>query len=125
MFHFLRHHYRLFLHTFRDFPLRQRRSSLWPRVEKEFLAEHSTCAACGGNKRLQAHHCKPFHLFPELELDKSNLLVLCMGRGKECHFVLGHSQNWQHFNPRVREDAAEALAHPERFDAIVKRARPN
>lgn len=61
------------------------------------------CAACGEADGLEVHHRKPVHLFPELELEPSNLITLCEKRG--CHFRIGHSFDWRAYNPSVQEDA--------------------
>lgn len=105
----------------RDVGVDAKRSSHWPTVEKHFREAHPSCAACGSTNRLNVHHCKPFHLDPELELDPSNLITLCMDT-KECHLHIGHGGSFKQYNPQVREMAAEALAHPEKFEALVKKA---
>lgn len=100
----------------------QERSPKWPHVERTFLAEHPACAACGGTKRVQVHHKQPFHLFPQLELEPSNLIGLCMGP-KDCHLEIGHGGNFKKWNPKVEQHAAAALATPATFEAIVVAAR--
>ena len=80
------------------------RSGHWPKVEHEFLSLHSVCEACGTKEKLNAHHMKPFHLYPALELDPSNLITLCMD--KDCHILLGHGDNWKAYNPNVIQDVA-------------------
>ena len=86
------------------------RSSEWARVRREFIKKHPECAACGSHllPNLQVHHRKPFHLFPELELDESNLIVLCEdGPGNtNCHILVGHGGRWADYNPNVEADAA-------------------
>ena len=47
------------------------RSGHWPTLRKQFL-EGKVCAVCGGKEKLEAHHIKPFHLDPLLELDPTN-----------------------------------------------------
>ena len=69
------------------------RSPKWPHVEKLHLKLEPVCAACGSSKKLNVHHKKPFHLFPELELDLNNLITLCMD--KECHVKIGHGGNFK------------------------------
>jgi hypothetical protein len=98
------------------------RSPHWRTCEKHFLADHATCAACGGTKRLQVHHEQPFHSHPELELDPNNLIALCMGP-HECHIRIGHGDSFHFFNPHVVRDARETLEHPERRSAIEARAK--
>ena len=80
------------------------RSSQWPQVRKEVLQEHPNCEVCGTNKSLAVHHCTPFNTRPELELLKSNLLVLCESAGMQCHITFGHLGNYKFYNPNVRAD---------------------
>lgn len=84
------------------------RSSKWVTVRKQFLLKNPTCAACGGSQKLEAHHIKPFHLHPELELEESNLITLCeSGRfGLNCHLLIGHNGNFRKINADVKQDAA-------------------
>jgi 5-methylcytosine-specific restriction enzyme A len=117
----IQHGINLVKHYFRDIGVDAKRSSKWPTVEKHFKETHPTCAACGSKNRLNVHHCKPFHLDPALELDPNNLITLCMDT-KECHLHIGHGGSFKQYCPDVRKYAAEALAHPEKFDAIVKTA---
>jgi 5-methylcytosine-specific restriction enzyme A len=117
----IQHGINLVKHYFRDVGLDTKRSSKWPTVEKHFKEIHPTCEACGSKNRLNVHHCKPFHLDPALELDPSNLITLCMDT-KECHLHIGHGGSFKQYCPEVRKYAAEALAHPEKFDEIVKTA---
>lgn len=85
------------------------RSSQWTKVRNAYLSKHRRCAACGRTDNLNVHHIKPFHLYPELELDEKNFITLCIDH----HFHLGHrcnsgGSNWARcFNPNVREDAAK------------------
>ncbi len=117
----IQHGINLVKHYFRDVGVDAKRSSKWPTVEKHFKENHPTCEACGSKNRLNVHHCKPFHLDPALELDPNNLITLCMDI-KECHLHIGHGGSFKQYCPDVRKYAAEALAHPEKFDAIVKTA---
>ena len=81
------------------------RSSQWPALERQFLREHPTCAACG-RKATVVHHVIPYHLDRLKELNPANLIALC----PRDHFLLGHLDNWSSFNPHVREDCAALLA---------------
>lgn len=85
------------------------RSPQWDSLREDFLADHPTCAACGGFQHLQVHHCEPFHLRPDLELDPTNLITLCQAPNRLCHIRLGHCWSWMSWNPNVREDAAREL----------------
>ena len=84
-----------------------KRNAKWPSVRKEHLKKHSKCACCGGKKKLEVHHVKPFHLHPELELDPTNLITLCenKGDGINCHLLIGHLGNFKSLNVSVRDDA--------------------
>ena len=82
------------------------RSSKWEAVRSHHLEIEPTCAACGTNKNLVAHHILPVHLWPELELDDSNLITLC----ESDHLTFGHGGDWRAFVPSVREDAKRHLA---------------
>jgi hypothetical protein len=100
------------------------RSGKWPAARKAWLQEHPTCAACGGTTLRQVHHVDPFADDPAKELDPKNFITACMGP-LECHCVVFHGDNFKFYNPNVRADAAEALAHPERFAEIALRAKAN
>ncbi len=83
-----------------------KRSGKWRAVRTRFLAANPKCAGCGGTDHLEAHHRKPFHLNPALELDPANLIVLCETPGHNCHFHFGHLLDWHSFNVAVAVDAA-------------------
>lgn len=93
------------LHSkFRELKKTHLRSSHWKKVREDFLDENPFCAACGSHKNLQVHHIRPYHLWPELELDPSNLISLCMDTD-DCHLHIGHGGNFSCYNPRVKENA--------------------
>jgi hypothetical protein len=77
------------------------RSPKWPAVRKHFL-EGKVCAACDQRTDLEAHHIQPFDQCPERELDPQNLICLC----RQCHFFIGHLQDWRVSNPYVVMDSA-------------------
>lgn len=85
------------------------RSPLWSRARDEYVKEHPECAACSSKNHLQVHHIKPFHIHPELELDPTNFIVLCMDID-DCHLNIGHGDSFKAYNPNVREDAAKFLS---------------
>lgn len=89
-------------------PLSKPRSSKWSKVRNNLVAERVKCAACGGEERLEVHHIKPFHLHPELELEPSNLIVLCESGsgGMNCHLAIGHLGSYKSFNVEVINDSA-------------------
>jgi hypothetical protein len=83
------------------------RSSKWPALEKQWLKDHPTCAACGGTDKLEVHHKMPFHLEPAKELDPANLITLCESgsHGVNCHLLVGHRGSFKKYNPIVDQDA--------------------
>lgn len=118
----IKHLKNLVSHQFRS--IGQKRSSHWRSLEKSILSASPTCAACGSNIRLQVHHKVPFHINPELELEKSNLIVLCMSP-KECHYKLGHGENFKAWSETVEEDSALALHDPSKFEELCAKAKAN
>lgn len=88
--------YNLLRFKTRDIKNRKKRSSKWGKLQKEFLENNSRCALCDGTENLNVHHKKPFHLYPELELEESNLITLCMGE-KDCHLLIAHGNNFSYF----------------------------
>lgn len=84
------------------------RSPHWDNVRKAYLKDHPICFICGTSKDLQVHHIRPFHLYPELELDPKNFITLCTSKywGFNCHLVAGHAGNFRWENIHVVEDAA-------------------
>lgn len=88
-------------------PLGVARSGKWPAVRKAFLTVHPACEVCGGTKKLEVHHKRPFHLHPDLELDPDNLITLCESgaNGVNCHLAVGHLGNFKSFNVNVDHDA--------------------
>jgi hypothetical protein len=71
---------------------------------------HPACEACGTTAELNVHHIKPFHIYPELELDHTNLITLC----RVHHFTIGHDSDgpwkpakpaWTSANPNVVADS--------------------
>lgn len=79
------------------------RSHHWTKVANDHLALHPFCAACGCQVRklLNVHHIKPFHVYPELELDERNLITLCESATHNCHLIFGHLLNWRSWNAEV------------------------
>lgn len=83
------------------------RSPQWTNVRRKFLKEHSRCVVCGSSQNLNVHHIKPYHLHPELELEKNNLITLCENykKGIHCHLLVGHLGDYRKINPQCVEDA--------------------
>lgn len=82
------------------------RSPEWSNLRDEFIRNHPVCFLCGTAKDLQVHHKKPFHLYPELELDPDNLITLCTSKywGFNCHLIAGHGGCYKFENPWIMED---------------------
>ena len=82
------------------------RSSDWSKVRKQHLKIEPVCQICGTAKSLQVHHIQPFHYFPNLELEQSNLITVCTSRywGFNCHFDVAHAGNFRYYNPWLKED---------------------
>jgi len=72
----------------------------WDRAAKAWAASNP-CAVTGEFEGIEVHHIRPFHLFPELEMDPENWISLT----RPWHLYLGHVGNWSNWNPSVREDA--------------------
>jgi 5-methylcytosine-specific restriction enzyme A len=87
-------------------PVFGRRDPGWEKARDDHLAAHPACAACGRTADLQVHHLKPFHLFPDLELDPNNLIVLCEISGLNHHYLFGHLLDWHSWNASAALDAA-------------------
>jgi hypothetical protein len=84
------------------------RSSKWPTFRKHVLEKHPFCAYCGGTEKLQVHHINPFHLHPELELDETNVIVLCEVPETDHHLHIGHLGDFRSVgNPDVVRDCFE------------------
>lgn len=78
--------------------VQRRRSSKWPKFLHDFLKSHPLCIGCG-RKAETGHHVKPFHLFPEDELDPNNIVAVDV----PCHFVLCHAEDWRLTVENVRD----------------------
>jgi 5-methylcytosine-specific restriction protein A len=86
---------------------RGRNEHEWFRVREEFIKENGAyCRVCGKTQKLNVHHIVPFHINPDLELDKNNLIVLCTNRPVNCHYLFGHLLDWKAYNPTCRYDVA-------------------
>ena len=85
----------------------QKRSDDWLDFRDAFVRGNPECMVCGGRKKIEVHHIVPFHVAPDLELDPSNLMVLCTRKkyGINCHLLIGHLGNFRRINPAVELDA--------------------
>jgi len=98
------------------------RSTKWPHVRDEYLKSNPRCEACGGKRFIQVHHKKPYHLRPELELDMTNLITLCMGL-KMDHLRIGHGGDFEAFNPCVLDHVAKVATTPKLCKQIELEAK--
>jgi len=90
-------------------PLKKKRHKNWSKFRKVYLKTYPRCAVCGSYKKLEVHHIIPFHVMPELELDPSNLIVLCESKkyGINCHLLMGHLGNYKKYNLNVVFDVMQ------------------
>lgn len=114
--------YNLLRSKVRDVGIKAKRSSHWPTVQKHFLAKHPVCAICNSITNLNVHHKKPFHLHPELELDESNLITLCMSE-MACHLMIGHGDNFKAYNPEVVVDVDILHKDIYKFRVVAAKAK--
>lgn len=85
-----------------------KRSPLWPKVQREYLAANPQCAVCSTNSTIQIHHVMPFHFCHlvyrgDLELDERNFIALCEETGNNHHLLLGHLGDFESYNQGGRE----------------------
>jgi hypothetical protein len=99
------------------------RSPEWPKVEKAYRKLNPVCECCGSKTKLNVHHKKPFHLYPALELDTTNLITLCMDPSKECHLKIGHGDDFKDYNPNIMVDVLSIHVDISLFDSIAEEAR--
>lgn len=86
----------------------RKRSPKWSALSSKVIAKAGgICAACGRVHQPNAHHIKPFNVFPELELEESNIIVLGEGGTINCHLWIGHNGRWDTYNPDVVEDCRQ------------------
>jgi 5-methylcytosine-specific restriction endonuclease McrA len=83
------------------------RSSQWLTVRKHHLRLEDRCQWCGAKRILEVHHVIPFHICPEKELDQTNLITLCAGLFRNCHFKRGHLRSWRSYDPAIRQECEE------------------
>jgi len=88
------------------------RNPKWKKLRDAHLKKEYWCKYCGNLSNLEVHHVKPFHLYPQLELDPSNLITLCesftCSKGtlsNQCHLIQGHLGKWININPNIRKIA--------------------
>lgn len=91
---------------FRRIINRIRRPASVTRAQHHHVARHPSCAACGSEVSVQAHHIDPYNKFPSMASNPDNFISLCEGVN-ECHLKVGHGGNWHYYNPTVVQDAAD------------------
>jgi len=101
------------------------RSPKWRLLARGFIKSHPNCAACGAVSSLQVHHIIPFHLDPMLELEESNLVVLCQLGDIDCHLHIGHGSSFRAYNPLLRDHLARLVIDPSCRAAVIAEARAN
>ena len=122
MFDKISHYARVLTSSIREYGKNSLRSSQWKSTRRDFLKKSQNfCAACWYLDNLQVHHKEPFNERPDLELDESNLITLCMGPN-ECHLKIGHGGSFDYFNPNVEEDAETVSKSLDRMEEITKKA---
>jgi predicted restriction endonuclease len=77
-----------------------KRSPGWRNVRNKFVKNNPRCSACGSKNNLEVHHITPYHIDPSLELEHSNLIVLCRNH----HYTFGHFCDWTSWNKDVQTD---------------------
>jgi len=85
---------------------KHRRSPKWRKIRLAHLKDHPFCVVCESTKNLEVHHIIPFHVDPNLEPDRGNLMTLCENKkyGTNCHILWGHLGNFRRYNQEVRLD---------------------
>lgn len=81
------------------------RSPDWPPARRDHLRREPACLITGIDdpKRLNVHHIKPYHEFPELELEQANMITLAEA-SINIHFLIGHGgRSWLDYNPNIRK----------------------
>ncbi|MDE2096550.1 MAG: HNH endonuclease [Patescibacteria group bacterium] len=91
-------------------------SDAWLRLRYAAIAKYGRkCMACGSTDKIHVDHIKPRSRFPELELELSNLQILC----HDCN--MGKSNvDYTDWRPGVSEDAKSL---DEEYRAVM--GRPN
>ena len=125
----IRHLIRQLKHKIYHTKTKNKRSSQWDDVRYAFAEKNQTCAVCKSDKKLQIHHCVPFHHDSSLELDPENLISLCMDKF-DCHIQIGHGDNFKFYNENVRQDAEMLINTPAdqfntKFKEVAATAKKN
>lgn len=65
--------------------IKKRNSYDYRQWRKTVIDRDKTCKICGSNRRLEAHHIKPFSMYPELRYDPDNGITLCCSCHRKLH----------------------------------------
>lgn len=84
------------------------RSSHWRGVRQKHIKNNPVCAISGKKMFLHVHHLRPFHLYPELELEPSNLVTLTRWH----HLWFGHFGSWKSYNENLLKDIERVRDRP-------------
>jgi hypothetical protein len=90
------------------------RDPAWEALSLKFRKAHPSCWGCGRPTQV-AHHVKPFHLFPALELVESNLAAVC----DLCHLCLCHLGDFHLYDPTCLARLRDHLARVRRGQALA------
>lgn len=80
------------------------RSPKWNQFKNKWLKKNPNCIICGSTKYTIVHHIKPFHLFPQFELDESNVVTICENPKFNHHLYIAHQGNYCKYNKTLIED---------------------
>jgi 5-methylcytosine-specific restriction endonuclease McrA len=80
------------------------RDGRWRTIRNKLIEESGCCSVCGKKTNLIVHHKTPFHVDPTLELEETNLVVLCENETLNCHLIFGHLGNWHKYNLDIDQD---------------------
>lgn len=84
---------------YREYKKYRSRSSGWKQIRNAHIIDNPKCAVCNSKIGLQVHHIVPFYENPSLELDKSNLITLCVTN--LCHLNIGHGGDYKFYNAEL------------------------
>lgn len=80
-----------------------KRSSSWGTFRRIHIKDY--CELCEQKKGilhpLELHHCKPFHLFPELEESLDNVITVC----RHCHIRYAHLGSYRSYDIDIKLEA--------------------
>jgi hypothetical protein len=68
------------------------------------------------------HHIASYHEHPDRELDKTNVMTMCMGPN-ECHLRLAHGDDFEAIVDNIVELAAYVLLRPDMRAVTEQKAK--